>query len=181
MSYNGRNLETPTQTWTVRIATGSAFTFVAAMPTTRAELVLFNGEPLTGNGKSYIIDAIWCLGITSAAAAQQMALIAQIVTGATAPTDDTAQLITSNSCMGTYGGLAKRAVAQTTMVANKWELLEFSNSVGATTTIGLGMYSNVGGRLIVKPGAMLGVNVVCGAAAGTGIMGIAWSETLLDF
>ena len=32
---------------TCRLATGTAFTFVAAWPTTRAELVLYNGEAET--------------------------------------------------------------------------------------------------------------------------------------
>src|SRR5258708_4563727 len=54
------------QTWDVRIASGSAFTFVAAYPTTRAELVLFNGE--AAGGKCYVLDSAWCLSITSMAA-----------------------------------------------------------------------------------------------------------------
>lgn len=182
MPYLSPNLAPPDMLWCVRIATGSAFTFVAGMPTTRAELVLYNGESTT-NGKSYVIDSVWALGITSAAAAQQMAIIAQIVPSATAPTDDTNQLITASAGQnsGTYNGLAKKAVAQTSMTANKWELLDWTNSVAATTTIGLAMYANVNGKLIVKPGCMLGVNVVAGAAAGTCIMGISWGESNLPF
>src|SRR4051812_35298353 len=44
-------------TYTCAIATASAFTYVNAWPTTRAELVLYNGE--AGNGKSYVIDSVW--------------------------------------------------------------------------------------------------------------------------
>jgi hypothetical protein len=68
---------------------------VNAWPTTRAELVLYNGEP--AGGKSYVIDSAFMADISSAAAAQSKALLAQLVAAATAPTDDTAQLITSRS------------------------------------------------------------------------------------
>src|SRR5437773_2457146 len=47
------------QSWSTTIPTGSAFSFVADLPTTRAELALFNAEPDTG--KSYVVDAVWCM------------------------------------------------------------------------------------------------------------------------
>lgn len=158
----------------VRIASGNAFTHVAALPTTRAELVLYNGE-VTG-GACYIIDSVWHLAITSMTAAGSVAIIAQIVTPGAAPTDDTAQLITSNR--GTaYAGRAKRAVAQTSAIANKWELLQSSNSGGAATAqIGLASYAECWGKFVIRPGDMLAVNVVGGTAAGTAIMGITWAE-----
>lgn len=165
------------QTWNVKIATASAFTHVAALPTTRAELVLFNGE--AAGGKSYVIDSVWHLGITSMAAAGSVALLGQIVPNATAPTDNTSQLITSRNGK-TYNGYAKRAVAQTTMTADKWELLASSNSGGgATAQIGLATIAELNGGWILKPGDMLGVNVVAGTAAGTAIMGITWHEVQL--
>jgi hypothetical protein len=88
---------------------------VNAWPTTRAELVLYNGEP--SGGKSYVIDSAFMADISSAAAAQSKSLLAQLVAAATAPTDDTAQLITSRSGRALFGaaysGKAKRALANT--------------------------------------------------------------------
>lgn len=163
--------------WCARIATANAFTHVAAMPTTRYELALYNGEP--SNGKSYVIDAVWHLGITSMAAAGSVIVLAQYVPQIAALTDDTAQLITSRSGK-TYGGNGKRAVAGTTMVANKWEVLQSSNAGGsATAQIGLGSYAPVDGGFILRPGDTFGVNVVAGTAAGTAIMGIVWHEVQL--
>lgn len=166
------------QTWTARIASGSAFTHVAALPTTRAELALYNGEP--SGGKCYVIDSVWHLAISSMAAAGSVALIAQIAPGVAALTDDSAQLITGRNGKVVYGGYAKRAVAVTTMVANRWEVLQSSNSGGgATAQIGLASYADVYGGWILKPGDTFGVNVVAGTAAGTAIMGVTWHEVQL--
>lgn len=161
---------------TLRMASASAFMHVAAYPTTRAELVLFNGDPL----KSFIIDSVFDLAITSMAAAGSIALLAQIVPSAAVPVDDSSQLITV--CTGAnYGGSGKRAVAQTTAIANKWELLAPSfNGGGATAQIGLAAYAEVWGKLIIPPGSMLALNLVAGTAAGTSILGVTWFEAILN-
>lgn len=166
------------QSWNAHIATASAFTFVAALPTTRAELVLFNGEP--AGGKSYILDSAWVLGITSMAAAGSIALIGQHVPAATAPTDAGANVLTTSRIGKTYGGNAKRALAQTTMTTDKWELLNTSNNGGAATAqIGLAAWADLYGGWILRPGDMFGLNAVAGTAAGTAIAGITWHEMLL--
>lgn len=165
-------------TWEARIASGSAFTFVAGLPTTRAELALYNGE--SSSGKCYVIDSVWCLGITSMAAAGSISLIAQIAPAAAALTDDTAQLITGRNGLVSYTGNGKRAVAVTTMTANRWSLLGNSVSGGsATAQIGLAAHADCFGDWIIKPGATFGVNVVAGTAAGTAVMGIKWHEVQL--
>lgn len=161
-------------TWSVQIATGSAYTNVANMPTTRAELALYNGE-LAG-GKSYVIDQISFLSLTSVTAASGVTIIWQVGAPA-ALTDDTAQLI--NSPLGmVYNGRAKRAVAVTTMVANKWTVAA-TGPTGAAASIGLGAVAEVLGSIILRPGFTLGVNAVVGTATGTSLMGITWSEVEL--
>jgi hypothetical protein len=164
------------------IATGNAFTYVNAWPTTRGELVLFNGEP--SNGKSYVIDSAWMVDISSAAAAQSKALLAQLVVGATAPTDDTAQLITSRSGRAVYGatysGKAKRALANTAMgqIANRWEIIAAGRTPN-TTTIGEAVYADLFGGWIVPPGAGLALAGVASTGAGTAIIGVTWHEVQL--
>jgi len=167
-------------TWHCCIATASAFTHVAAWPTTRAEIVLYNGE--SAGGKSYIIDSAWAANVaTSIAAASAYTLIGQIVPGpVTAPTDDTAQLITSASGRGTnYSGKARRAIANTAFaVANKWEILNGAPS-GAAGSIGLGIFAAVDGGLQVPPGAVLCLNLITGTATGTACIGVKWHEVQL--
>lgn len=163
--------------WTCQIATANAYTNVANMPTTRAELALYNGEPSTG--KCYVIDSVWFLSLTSITAASGITLIYQVAAAAAALTDDTAQLI--NSPMGrTYGGRAKRAVAVTTMTANKWAALA-AVGAGAAASIGLGVVAEVNGGIIVPPGATLGLNAVAGTAVGTSLIGVSWHEVQLRF
>ena len=163
-------------TWSCQIATGSAFTNVANMPTTRAELALYNGEP--GNGKSYVIDSVWFLSLTSITALSNATIIYQVANAA-ALTDDANQLI--NSPLGrVYNGKAKRAVAVTTMTANKWAALAAGTNA-ATASIGFGVVAEVNGGIIVQPGMTLGVNAVVGTATGTSLMGIAWHEVQLPY
>jgi len=160
--------------WNMTIPTGSAFTHVANMPTTRAELALYNGEP--SNGCSYVIDAAWYLALTSITAASGATLIAQLVAVA-ALTDNAAVLI--NSPIGrSYGGRGLRALAVTTMVANKWVVLA-SGPTGAAASIGHGVHAEVRGGIILPPGYTLGLNVVVGTAVGTGLIGVAWHEVNL--
>ncbi len=160
--------------WTVQIPTASAFTNVADMPTTRAELALYNGEP--GGGKSYIIDSVWFISLTSVTALTNATLIYQVAAAA-ALADNTALLI--NSPLGyVYTGRANRALAVTTMTTNKWSVLA-SATCKATATIGFGVVANVDGGIILTPGMTLGVNAVLGTATGTSMMGISWREEVL--
>lgn len=164
-------------TWQVSIPTGSAFTHVAAWPTTRAELLLYNGEP--SNGKSYVIERVWAANVaTSIAAESSYTIVAQIVPSGTAPTDNTACLVTSRSGRSTYGGRGLKAVANTSYgVASKWEVL--ATNVTPAASIGSAVVADVNGGLIVPPGALLLVNLVAGTATGTASMGIVWTETQL--
>jgi hypothetical protein len=164
-------------TYSVQIATASAFTYVAAWPTTRAEIVLYNGE--SAGGKSYVIESAWMVSVSSTAAAASLALLAQLAPTITAPTDDATQLIVSRSGKTSYAGRAKRAVAVTTMTANKWELIGHTPS-GPAASIGTGVFVEMGGGWIVPPGGTIGFAGVAGTAAGTAIIGCTWSEVLLD-
>src|ERR1035437_5316685 len=51
---------------------------VAALPTTAAHFLLFNGEPQDGTGKSYVIHRCGFTTIVSAGAACQMQLIGHL-------------------------------------------------------------------------------------------------------
>lgn len=154
------------------IPTGSAYTNVADMPTTRAELALYNADSVY----SYVIDSIYFLSLTSVTAAANVSLIYQVAAPA-ALTDNTAVLI--NSPIGkVYDGKAKRALAVTTMTANKWAVVAASPA-GAAASIGLGLVANIDGGIIVRPGYTLGLNAVAGTATGTSLIGVSWHEVVL--
>ena len=164
------------------IPTGSAFTFVAAWPTTRAELVLNNGEPV--GGKTYLIDRVWMVNITSMAAAQPVALLGQVVPAALAvalATDNAAILRWSLSgYKKTYPGNARLALANTAFaLTNLWTTLGQGVVPSPTTNLGVSLEAFVQGRYQVPPGAAFCLAGLAGTAAGTAILGVEWHEVQL--
>jgi hypothetical protein len=161
--------------WSVAVPTANAFQPVAALPTTLANIVLYNGE--ASGGKSYVIDTVWASAITSIAAATSFTLLAQISNaGVAAPTNNTAVLITSKSGKSTYAGLGRRAIANSAFaVADKWTMVGQSSG-HPSTAIGAGAIAEVSGRFVVPPGATFCVNVIASTAGGTMIQGIDWHE-----
>jgi hypothetical protein len=169
--------------WGAQIPTASAFTFVAAWPTTRAELVLSNAEP-AGTGKTYIIDRVWMTNITSQAAAQHFSILAQInptANAIAAGTDNTAVLRQSLSgYKKVYNGNGRLLVANTAFaLANQWMTIGMSAVSPMTTNLGASAEAFVYGRYLVPPGAQFCVAGLAGTAAGTAICGIEWHEVYL--
>ncbi len=167
------------QSWSVVVATGAAFAPVALMPTILANIVLFNGEPV--GGKSYIIDSVWAIAITSIGAASSITLLGQQRNaGIAAPTDSATTLITSRVGKPTYTGKALKDVANSAFaLANKWTPLGFSSN-HPSTAIGVGAIADVLGRFIIPPGSAFCANLVASTAGGTMVQGIDWFEAQLD-
>lgn len=163
------------KSWSMTIPTGSAFTNVANMPTTRAELLLGNNY---SNDTCLVIDTVYGLSLTSITAASGFTLIYQVIpAGAAGLTNDTTVLI--NSPLGlTYSGSAIRDLALTTATANKWTALASENG-GAAASIGCGCFAEVNGGIIVLPGDALALNWVVGTATGTSLIGVSWHEVVL--
>ncbi len=160
--------------WYTMIPTGSAFTNVAGLPTTRGELAIYNGYTDT---TCLVIDQIWFVSLTSITAAAGVAIIAQVAQ-VTALSDSATTLITSP--LGkVYSGSVLKALAVTTMTANKWSVVGSGTTGGATASIGSGAVAEIAGSIIVKPGFTLAVNAVVGTATGTSLMGISWHEVKL--
>jgi hypothetical protein len=167
------------RTITRTLPTGSAFTHVAAWPTTRAELVIQNGE--AAGGKSYVFDSAWAANAaTSIAAASAYTLLGQVVNShATAATDAATILTTNRAGYGGYTSLSKCAAANTTYgIASKWEVLA-SAPAGGAASIGLAVYADLDGGIILPPGALLLLNLITGTATGTAIIGATWHEVQL--
>ena len=163
------------QSWMVCIDTSDAFTYVAAWPTTRAELVLYNGDPV----KSYIIDSAWMVDVSSAAAAQAKALLGQMGQPAIAAPTNNASLLVSSRSGRSYTGNLKVAIANTAFaLANRWEMLAPSTE-GVAASIGSGVYTDLYGGWIIPPGRAFCLAGVAATAAGTAIIGVVWHEVLL--
>jgi hypothetical protein len=165
--------------WGAQIPTASAFTFVAAWPTTRAELVLCNAEDK--GGKTYAIDRVWLTNITSQAAAQPFSLLGQLVPAAlaVAAAADNAGILRQSLSgkLVNYAGRATLALANTAFaVANKWFPLGNAAISPMTTNLGASIEAHVYGKYLVPPGAAFCLAGLAGTAAGTAIAGVEWHE-----
>lgn len=169
--------------WGAQIPTGSAFTYVAAWPTTRAELVLCNGEP--AGGPTYLIDRVWMANITSEAAAQPSSILAQIapVTLAVAKAADNAAVLRESlsGVKKAYTGNACLALANTAFaLANLWFPLGGGIMAPMTTNLGGTCEADCKGRYEIPPGAAFCLAGLAGTAAGTAILGVEWHETQIS-
>jgi hypothetical protein len=141
--------------------------------------VLYNNEP--AGGKSLIIDSAWMHNITSTAAANPMELLAQNVpVVATAPADDTAQLLSSLSGKARYGGNVRKAVANTTagQTTNLWRPIA-GQMLSGTATLGAAVFAELWGLYIVPPQGVFALAGLAGTVAGTAIIGVRFFEVQL--
>src|SRR3990167_1751218 len=170
-------------TYSMKLATASAFNLVAAEPTTLCAMVLYNGE--AAGGKSYVIHKVGMSSIVTTTALTPVTLLGQLVPNpggvSVAPTHSaTTTLMWSNSGKASVGAsLAKRAVAVTLGFANYWDILATATGA-ATASIATGVVANLDGLYIVPPQGMLCLNVMAGTVAtASGIMSCTWSEVQL--
>lgn len=173
--------------YSAQIALANAFTFVAALPTTRAELVVYNAA--ASGGKSLLIDRAWMLTTGAQTAAQHMVLLGQLSPSTpviAAPTDGTTTIV-QTSLLGNKGvalsrvGVAKFALANTAFaLADHWAVLGQAFTTVATTNIGASVTADVYGRYIVTPGAAFCLAGLASGATGTAVIGVEYHEAQLQ-
>lgn len=173
--------------WQASIPTGSAFTSVAAWPTTRAELVISNTAPAAKLAATcMIIDQVWVAEIVTETAASHLTLIAQISTAGRVAlaTNNAAVLVTSQSGKAAaYNGVGSFALANTAFaIASQWQVIGQSQMAGAAAvSVGQSTLAELGGLFIVPPQATLCLNAVVGTVvASSSILGLVWHEQVLD-
>lgn len=166
------------------IATANAFTYVAALPTTRAELVLYNNAG--AGGVSVVIDSAWMYNVSSQAAANPITLVVQNCAPGlvAAPTDGTTTIVQTSlskrNAALTRQGACLFALANTAFaLANHWDVVA-STANAATATLGLSVIADLRGGYVVAPGGAFCLAGVAGTAAGTAVIGVKYHEVLLD-
>jgi hypothetical protein len=173
------------------IPTASAFTYVNAWPTTRAELVLLNGE--SAGGPSYVVDRAWMASIT-AGATGPVALLGQIIPataatqGATGPATADNTAIKRHQMSGrtnnTITSNARLVLANVQFaVADQWFLLGQTPGLAATAggaVLAQGVEAQVLGRIIIPPQAAFCLAGIASIGAGTAIAGLEWHEVQLN-
>lgn len=147
---------------------------VTALPTTTAQMTLWNGEQ--ENGKIYVLDSVGVFVTVSAAAATAVGLCALMNIGKkTAPTS----ALTPRGLAGqAYRGTGIVAVGAT--VTNDVWITMGSSNVGPTSQIGQTLDWSLNGQYVVPPGHMFSLSAI--ANTGTTITCrcfMRWHEVLL--
>lgn len=171
------------RTFQARSTTGAAP--VTAIPSTACLLGLWNGEP--DNGKSYIIDSVFAMRITTAAAFQEMTILTncsiQRITTAIANT--IIPRCMSGMRIG-YGGNARVAVGVTLAAADggattNWHPVGNNHNIsGGAANLGGTREVDVRGRYIIPPKCQFSLSVIAPVAtASSVVVGVRWHEAVL--
>lgn len=166
--------------WGAQIKEADAFTLLITAPTTLAALALQNGEQ--SGGKSYIIDRVWLKAVTSLAAANYLALLAQVTPPGTAIVADSAnKTVYGLSGKKNYGGKAQIAIASivTGALADQWAPIGASQALGTSTSIAAAFEAFVYGRYVIPPGGVFNIGAQEAVSGGTAIVGVEWHEVQL--
>lgn len=158
--------------------TATAIAPVAALPTTAAQLALWNGSP----DKTYTITSLSFTSIASAAAAFVGQLLVHVAPGRQ-PLISGTLAKGPLSVDGIPGGSTAQVAAAVTLTAGQaasgaWHPVGMSvNGGAATATISMGAYQNVRGIYLLPPGAILSAAVLCSAAgSATCNIYVTWEE-----
>ncbi len=148
---------------------------IVALPTTTAQLSLWNGEP--DGGKSYAIDSLICTATVSAGAATGIGFAGLINPGRVAL--PSGSLLTPKGLSGQpYNGRGK-AVLAATVVDDTWHPIGTS-VVGPAGQIGLNVEQAVEGRYLLPPGHLFSLAVLANTVTTIRVkMGIRWHEKML--
>lgn len=159
-----------------KVITTTAVAPVVAIPTTTAQLSLWNGES-GPNAKSYVITQIGAFCVVSAAAATSLQMVHLINVGIKAA--PTASGLTTRGTAGqVYNGTGVTGLA-VSVTDDGW--FPAGNSVvGPASQIGLAVKAEIGGSIIVQPGFLYSIAVVANTATTITVRQyIEWEEYIL--
>lgn len=144
---------------------------VAALPTTTAQLTLWNGEPDTG--RVYVIDSVFAIVVVSAAAASAIGIAAMLNAGK--KTGPTGTLTPKGLAGHPYRGKGTVSLAQA-VTDDLWHPLGPS-VVGPASQVGMMIDYPVKGLYLVPPGHMFSTAVLANTATTITVrQGIRWHE-----
>lgn len=154
----------------------SAVAPVVALPTTTAQVSLWNGEP--DNGRTLILDSVFITGVVSAAAATALGVAVMLNEGRVSQPSGT--LLTPKGLSGQPGGGSRaRPILAATVVDNGWHPLG-NSVVGPASQIGLNLDVPVNGLYLVRPGCLISFAALANTASTITVkIGFRWHEVNL--
>ena len=140
---------------------GTGIAPVAAVPTTAAHFVLWNGEP--SGGRTYTITSVSFTPIVSAGAA----FVAQLLAHVSASTTPAGTAGFGPEPLDSLASDSRAVALSAVTISNSsiWHPVGTSvNGGAATATIGMGNWQNVRGIYSLRPGGLFSLAVLCSAA-----------------
>lgn len=158
--------------------TDAVATIATAVPTTTAAHTLWNGEP--AGGKSYVLESVTWLSITSAAAASGFGLVGCLNVLPLTAQPATADTLTKVTSMNgrVYPGRAKSSKTVTVVDDGWWPLpVQNAFTLGTGTVSGsLILHAPLDGGVIVPPGCVFGASALSVGTTATGNLFFCWRE-----
>lgn len=166
-------LETSRMGETYRCCATAAVASVVAVPTTTAQVTLWNGEP--DGGKVYVLESAYTVAVAGAVAGS-INIVGCVNVGKKANPAGT--LLTIRGTAGQqYLGRGVVALART-IVNDGWFPL-MQGQAHAASAIGAGAFADLRGQVVLPPGHTFSISVVTNAVGITVRSGLRWQEVYL--
>ena len=173
--------ETTRDGFAFHVKSTSAIAGVTAIPTTGANIGLFNNA--ADGGKSMIIDAIWAILIVAEGTLGQCGLIYAVgqtrvsaLTSAFTVRKSNGYGTASTICIAATGGSILNADPGTT---SAWMATGETANITVHTLPGVILFAPINGRVIIPPGRQFGINIMSNHVNNTFISGAMWHEKVL--
>lgn len=158
---------------TYRCCATAAVASVVAVPTTAAQLTLWNGEP--DDGKVYVLEAAHTVAVAGAVAGP-ITIVGCVNAGKKANPAGT--LLTIRGTAGQQY-LGQGVVALARSITNDGWFPLMQARAHAASAIGAGAYVDLRGSVVLKPGHMFSISVVTNSTGITVRSGLRWQEVYL--
>lgn len=152
---------------------------VAALPTTAAQVSIWNGEE--DDGLSYVIDLLVFSVIAAGAAAQAAGLMWMLNKAKITTAPSSGLTPRSLNSVNGYGGKAIVAVGTSSLVNDGWCAAGTSWEQASATSQAPGPQRiwEPKGLIVIRPGRQLNLQMMAQATTVTGLCGVLWHETRL--
>ena len=156
-----------------------------AMPTTQVAFAIYNNEP--DNGRSYVIDNVWMLGVAEPATLCQVQMVACMgQVREAAPTNELSATVTIKNLNGMNKNdtrarviLTATALPAGTGFAGNWFSIGDMCEMAVASLQGFQISHDTHGRYVVQPGRYFAIHAIANATTVTGQFGISWTERML--
>ena len=170
------------QGYAFHVKSTTATVSVVALPTTSCAIGFYNSA--ADGGKSAVIDAIFAVAAVGTTTLGQFGMIYCVGQNRTTALTNAFVVRKNNGNGPAVGNVLLAATGGAVLsgdpgAAIHWMPIGPSANMTVVSLLGVVLFADVGGRIIVPPGRQFGVNIMSSNTAHTFNMGIMWHEKVL--